>query len=162
MFGSLKEALYGFLGRSNDAAVTESDSPRRSISDGAVEALRTRPLQIHPVSPPHFSIGSSDLAPPAGLVREAMGPLSPEAMLHRLTYEALMLVIPIFAGSYAFSFLLVLARTCAVSEGRKLWTRQRMVYAVCAVGALVSVYFHWVVAYTGTLLADVHRVLGVG
>jgi hypothetical protein len=91
-----------------------------------------------------------------------MGTLSPEMMLHRLTYEALMLIMPIFAASYIFSFLLVLARTWAFSEGRKLWTRQRMVFVACAIGALFTFYFHWVVAYTGTLLADVHRVLGVG
>lgn len=92
-----------------------------------------------------------------------MGTLGPQAdVLHRIGYEVLMLALPAFAASYLFSFLLVLARTWAFSEGRKLWTRSRLVFTAGLLCVLVSTYIHWVVAFTGTVVADLHRMLGVG
>jgi hypothetical protein len=92
-----------------------------------------------------------------------MGPLGPEAdVLHRIGCELLMLALPVFVVSYIFSFLLVMARTWAFSEGRKLWTRPRLLLTVGLVCVLVTTYLHWVLVFAGTVVADLHRMLGVG
>lgn len=92
-----------------------------------------------------------------------MGPLGLETdVLHRVGYEALILALPLFVASYLFSFLLVLARTWAFSEGRKLWTRPRLLFTASLLCVLVTTYLHWVLAFTGTVVADLHRILGIG
>ena len=92
-----------------------------------------------------------------------MGTLGPEAdVLRRIGCEVLMLALPAFVVSYIFSFLLVMARTWAFSEGRKLWTRPRLLFTAGLLGVLVTTYLHWVLVFTGTVVADLHRILGVG
>lgn len=92
-----------------------------------------------------------------------MGPLGPAAdALQRIGYEALILALPLFVASYVFSFFLVLARTWAFSEGRKLWTRPRLLFTVGLLCVLGTTYLHWVLAFTGTVVADLHRILGIG
>lgn len=92
-----------------------------------------------------------------------MGPLGPAAnTLQRIGYEALILALPLFVASYLISFLLVLARTCAVSQGRKLWTRPRLLITGGVLCLLVTAYLHWVLVVTGTAVADLHRILGIG
>ena len=83
-------------------------------------------------------------------------------LMHTLGYEALLIALPLLLASYAVSFLLVVIRTWAFAEDRKLWTRPRALLLGGLLVLMISYYLHWIVLYAGVFVADLHRFLGAG
>lgn len=82
-------------------------------------------------------------------------------LMCRLGYEALLMGLPLLLASYGVSFLLVVIRNWAFAEGHKLRTQRAFLLGGLLV-VLISGYVRWIVVCAGLLVADFHRVLGVG
>lgn len=85
-----------------------------------------------------------------------------EDLRHVLGYEAFLIALPLLLASYAVSFLLVVIRTWAFAEDRKLWTQPRAFVLGGILVLTISYYLHWIVLYAGVFVADLHRYLGAG
>ncbi|HLJ77046.1 MAG TPA: hypothetical protein VKT75_06520 [Acidobacteriaceae bacterium] len=85
-----------------------------------------------------------------------------EGLMHALGYEALLIALPLLLASYGISFLLVIIRSWAFAEGRKVWTQPRAFVVSGLLVLMISYYIHWIVLYAGVFVADLHRALGLG
>jgi hypothetical protein len=83
-------------------------------------------------------------------------------LMHTLGYEALLIALPLLLASYGVSFLLVILRSWAFAEDRKVWTQPRAFLLGGLLVLMISYYVHWLLLYATLFVADLHRALGAG